>query len=68
MCVHGNIGSGKSTYIAQKEGYIQKHEPIEDWDEYFTKYYNALQTSTPTLSQQCDIIEFQVLTTLSRLE
>jgi len=42
LCVHGNIGAGKSTYIAQKEGFIQKQEPVEDWDEYFTKYYAAI--------------------------
>lgn len=39
ICVHGNIGAGKTTYINNQSEYIKVTEPLQDWDLYFTKYY-----------------------------
>lgn len=42
-CVHGNIGSGKTTFISNNfDKYVKIFEPLEDWDLYFNKYYKAI--------------------------
>ena len=51
ICVHGNIGVGKSTEIEKiikqlsDDGYevLDLSEPISDWDSYLTDYYKSLQ-------------------------
>lgn len=44
VCVHGNIGSGKTTYLHNNyNDYIKIEEPLEEWDLYFNKYYKAIE-------------------------
>lgn len=64
ICVHGNIGAGKTTLIESEKynDFIRMKEPVDDWAEYLPKYYKALQNKQPklslTLSEQSDIVEF----------
>lgn len=73
ICVHGNIGAGKTTLIESDKynDFIRMKEPVDEWADYLPKYYMALQHKMPKeplpLDEQSDIVEFQILTTLSRL-
>lgn len=64
ICVHGNIGAGKTTLIESEKynDFIRMKEPVDDWAEYLPKYYKALQNKQPklslSLSEQSDIVEF----------
>lgn len=64
ICVHGNIGAGKTTLIESEKynDFIRMKEPVDDWADYLPKYYRALQNKQPklslTLSEQSDIVEF----------
>ena len=61
ICVHGNIGAGKTTLIESDKynNFERMKEPVDDWAEYLPKYYNALHSdSALTLDQQSDIVEF----------
>ena len=44
ICVHGNIGAGKTTLIESEKynDFIRMKEPVDDWAEYLPKYYKAL--------------------------
>lgn len=52
ICVHGNIGAGKTTLIESEKynDFIRMKEPVDDWAEYLPKYYKALQNKQPKLS------------------
>ena len=64
ICVHGNIGAGKTKLIESEKynDFIRMKEPVDDWAEYLPKYYKALQNKQPklslSLSEQSDIVEF----------
>ncbi len=64
ICVHGNIGAGKTTLIESEKynDFIRMKEPVDDWADYLPKYYKALQNKQPklslSLSEQSDIVEF----------
>ena len=45
ICVSGNIGAGKTTYInslKDSNNYVLLEEPINEWGSYLQKYYTAL--------------------------
>lgn len=44
ICVHGNIGAGKTTLIESDKynDFIRMKEPVDEWAEYLPKYYIAL--------------------------
>ena len=44
ICVHGNIGAGKTTLIESEKynDFIRMKEPVDDWADYLPKYYKAL--------------------------
>ncbi len=50
VCVHGNIGAGKSTYIAKQKDFVQLPEPIVEWGDKLDKYYKAVAKKPGTLS------------------
>ena len=51
ICVHGNIGVGKSTYINNMTDSVEKKtENLEKWEKYFIKYYKAMSKKPGTLS------------------
>lgn len=64
ICVHGNIGAGKTTLIETNKynDFNRMEEPVDDWADYLPKYYNALRNKKPdeslSLDQQSDIVEF----------
>lgn len=70
VCVHGNIGAGKSTYIAKQKDFVQLPEPIVEWGDKLDKYYKAVAKKPGTLSDadQNDIIVFEKLITEIRLK
>ena len=70
VCVHGNIGAGKSTYIAKQKDFVQLPEPIVEWGDKLDKYYKAVAKKPGTLSDadQNDIIAFEKLITEIRLK
>lgn len=44
ICVHGNIGAGKTTFINNfDDSYKRMEEPVDDWVDYLPKYYKALR-------------------------
>lgn len=43
ICVHGNIGSGKTTFLKNNyKDFIKFEENLEEWNIYFKKYYEAM--------------------------
>lgn len=48
---------------------IEMQEPIAAWGDHLQKYYNAITSDLPlSLSQQQDIIAFEKIVALSRLQ
>lgn len=50
VCVHGNIGAGKSTFIEKQKDFIQLPEPVTEWGDTLDKYYHAVAKKPGTLS------------------
>lgn len=69
VCVHGNIGAGKSTFIEKQRDFVQLPEPVTEWGDKLDKYYKAVAKKPGTLSDsdQDDIINFEKLITEIRL-
>lgn len=49
ICVHGNIGAGKTTLIKSNKynDFCRMEEPVDDWADYLPKYYDALHNKKP---------------------
>lgn len=50
VCVHGNIGAGKSTFIEKQRDFVQLPEPVTEWGDKLDKYYKAVAKKPGTLS------------------
>ena len=70
VCVHGNIGAGKSTFIEKQKDFVQLPEPVTEWGDTLDKYYHAIAKKPGTLSDSDsnDIINFESLITEIRLK